>query len=95
LRMLASTLAAAHDLPELLDLGKDQAIAAFHCTHCAIDLAESARAGEGELALPLRTPRGKLGLLRLSGIAGQAGGVRGPGAVVADECQAHVRAGRD
>ncbi|HEY8742457.1 MAG TPA: ATP-binding protein [Chloroflexota bacterium] len=72
LRMLASTLAAAHDLPELLDLGKDQAIAAFHCTHCAIDLAESARAGEGELALPLRTPRGKLGLLRLSGIAGQA-----------------------
>jgi two-component system, OmpR family, sensor histidine kinase KdpD len=74
LRTLASTLAAAHDLPELLELGRQQAIAVFRCSACAIDLAADAHPAlaEGELALPLRTPRGRLGLLRLVGVAGQA-----------------------
>lgn len=74
LRTLASTLAAAHDLPELLELGRQQAIAAFRCSACAIDLAADPHPAlaEGELALPLRTPRGRLGVLRLVGVAGQA-----------------------
>ncbi len=72
LRTLASTLAAAHDLPELLELGREQAIAVFHCSSCVIDLAEETQPVESELALPLRTPRGKLGLLRLAGAAGNA-----------------------
>lgn len=73
LRTLASTLAAAHDVPEVLALGREQAIAVFRCSACVIDLEEAARPGgaEGELALPLRTLRGRLGLLRLVGVAGQ------------------------
>jgi two-component system sensor histidine kinase KdpD len=73
LRTLASTLAAAHDLPELLELGRQQATTVFRCISCDIDLDTDAHpaATEGELALPLRTPRGRLGLLRLVGVAGQ------------------------
>ena len=71
LRTLASTLAAAHDLPELLELGRQQATAAFGCASCVIELGDASPSkGEKELTLPLRTPRGRLGVLRLIGIGG-------------------------
>lgn len=71
LRTLASTLAAAHELPELLELGRQQAMAAFGSAACVIELGDGAiTREEGELALPLRTPRGRLGVLRLSGSRG-------------------------
>ena len=72
LRTLASTLAAAHDLPELLELGRQQATDAFGCASCAIELGDGAGSrGEGELVLPLRTTRGRLGVPRLTGSGGQ------------------------
>lgn len=73
MRTLASTLAAAHDLPALLDLARAQAQTVFHCTACSIELeSASPRAGEGEIILPLRTPRGRLGTLRLGGLSSHA-----------------------
>ena len=75
LRSLASTLAAARDLPELLTLAEQQAMAALGCSSCAIDLTDAPQpiGGAAELMLPLRTPRGRLGTMRLSGLDGQAG----------------------
>jgi two-component system sensor histidine kinase KdpD len=74
LRTLASTLAAAHDLPALLELARDQARTVFQCAACSIELdaAAPAAATEGEIVLPLRTPRGRLGALRLAGLSSHA-----------------------
>ena len=67
LRSLATALARARDLPELLEVASVQARTTFHCPGCLIDLEGTAAQATdaATFVVPLRTPRGTLGSLRL------------------------------
>lgn len=74
LRMLVTALAEAHDLTGVLAEARAQALAVFQCADCAIDLDPAAAAADGSaIVLPLRTPRGRLGVLRLAGLPADVG----------------------
>lgn len=81
LHSLASALAAARDLPELLRLARDEAMVAFRCADCTVRLDDGGRATIGplDLAVPLTTPRGVVGTLLLRGLSGQTADDRGSG----------------
>jgi len=81
LHTLASALAAAHDLPELLSLARDEAMVAFRCADCAVRLEDGGQTATGpfDVALPLTTPRGVVGTLWLTGPSGQTAEDRGSG----------------
>ena len=70
LRTLASTLAAARDLPELLALAQQEASRIFACQACRIALAPAAPPTDAPdaLALPLCTPSGTVGAIQLLGL---------------------------